>query len=207
MLDSIYQGVKRLLVRSYSNTDGNNHVSVESFKKYFLPRIKIENYNIEIDGRNFYDQPINDLIKQYDEATKISTGQGDDYTTGCLLDFAYFEKNYRLIAADLSKQKVLYSDSRVIQQMIFTGKIKATVASTRVIIYYILEQSKETTLQFSKGTTKVLKIVCMVKYSNINVKLTDTQIKNPLKTAVKNKTGTTLRMSLKMLDGNDLSHY
>ena len=196
-----------MLVRSYSNTDGNNHVSVESFKKYFLPRIKIENYNIEIDGRNFYDQPINDLIKQYDEATKISTGQGDDYTTGCLLDFAYFEKNYRLIAADLSKQKVLYSDSRVIQQMIFTGKIKATVASTRVIIYYILEQSKETTLQFSKGTTKVLKIVCMVKYSNINVKLTDTQIKNPLKTAVKNKTGTTLRMSLKMLDGNDLSHY
>ena len=196
-----------MLVRSYSNTDGNNHVSVESFKKYFLPRIKIENYNIEIDGRNFYDQPINDLIKQYDEATKISTGQGDDYTTGCLLDFAYFEKNYRLIAADLSKQKVLYSDSRVIQQMIFTGKIKATVASTRVIIYYILEQSKETTLQFSKGTTKVLKIVYMVKYSNINVKLTDTQIKNPLKTAVKNKTGTTLRMSLKMLDGNDLSHY
>ena len=156
MLDSIYQGVKRLLVRSYSKTDGNNHVSVESFKKYFLPRIKIENYNIEIDGRNFYDQPINDLIKQYDEATKISTGQGDDYTTGCLLDFAYFEKNYRLIAADLSKQKALDADSRAIQQIIFTGKIKATVANTRVIIFYVLEKSKETILEFSKGTTKVL---------------------------------------------------
>ena len=60
--------------------------------KYFLPRVKIKNYNIEIDGRNFYDQPINDLIKQYDEIRKISTGQGDDYTTGCLLDFSYFEK-------------------------------------------------------------------------------------------------------------------
>ena len=58
-------------------------------KKYFLPRIKIENYNIEIDGRNFYDQPINDPIKQYDE---ISTGQGDDYKTGFLLGFNYFEK-------------------------------------------------------------------------------------------------------------------
>ena len=51
------------------------------------------NYNIEIDGRNFYDQPINDSIKQYDEIRKILTGQGDEYTTGCLLDFDYFEKN------------------------------------------------------------------------------------------------------------------
>ena len=62
-------------------------------KKYFLSRVKIENYNIEIDGKKFYDQPINDSIKQYDEFKKISTGQGDDYTTGCLSDFAYFEKN------------------------------------------------------------------------------------------------------------------
>ena len=57
-------------------------------KKYFLPRIKIENYNIEINGKNFYDQPINDSVKQYDEIRETSTGQGDDYTTGCLLDFA-----------------------------------------------------------------------------------------------------------------------
>ena len=131
-------------------------VSVDSFKKYFLPRFKIENYNIEIDGRNFYDQPINDLIKQYDEIRKISRGQGDDYTTGSLLDFAYFENNYRLIAANLSKQKALDADSRTIQQITFTGKIKATEENTRVIIYYILEKSKETILEFSKGTTKVL---------------------------------------------------
>ena len=62
------------------------------FKKYFLPGVKLENYNIEVDGRNFYDKRINDLIKQYDEITKISTGQGDDYTTGCLLGFSYFLK-------------------------------------------------------------------------------------------------------------------
>ena len=117
-----------------------------SFKKYFLPRVKIENYNIEIDGKSFYDQPINDSIKQYDEIRKISTGQGDDYTTGCLLDFA----------VDLSKQKSLDADSRAIQQIIFTGKIKATVANTRVLIYCILEQSKETKLEFAKVTTKVL---------------------------------------------------
>ena len=72
-------------------------------KKCFLPRVKIENYNIKIDGRIFCDQPINDSFKQHDEIRKISTGKGDDYTTGCLLDFVYFEKKCRLIAADLSK--------------------------------------------------------------------------------------------------------
>ena len=126
-------------------------------KKYFLARVKIENYNIKIDGRNFYDQPINDSIKQNDEVKKVSAGQGDDYTAGCLLEFAYFETNNdRLIAADLSKQKSSEADSRAIQIIIFTGKIKATVANTRVIIYYILEQSNETNLLFFKGTTKLL---------------------------------------------------
>ena len=67
-----------------------------------------------IDGRNFYDQPINDMIKQYDKVRKVSTRQGDDYTTGCLLDYAYFKDNYRLIAANLSKQKALDVDPRAI---------------------------------------------------------------------------------------------
>ena len=71
---------------------GNDITNENSYRKYFLPRLKIKNYNIEIDGRNFYDQPINDWIKQYNEIRKISTGKGDDYTTGCLLDFAFFWK-------------------------------------------------------------------------------------------------------------------
>ena len=154
LLDSSLQ----LFVLAYNNKESNNQVSVHCYKKYFLPRVKIENYNIEIDGRNFYDQPINDSIKQYDEIRKISTGQGDDYTTGCLLDFVYFEKNYRLTAVDLNKQKALYAESRAIQQIIFTGKVKATEDNTRVIIYYILEKSKETMLEFSRGETKVLQL-------------------------------------------------
>ena len=156
LLNSSYQGVKRLFVLAYNNTTGNNQVSIDSFKKSFLPRVKIENYNMEIDGRNFYDQSINDSIKQYIKVRKVSAGQGDDYKTGCLLNFAYFEKNCRLIAADISKHKVLDADSRVNQQIIFTGKMKSAVANTRVMIYYILEQSKEPFLQFSKGTIKVL---------------------------------------------------
>ena len=70
--------------------------------------------------KNFYDQSINDSIKQYDEVRKVSTGEGDGYTTGCLLDFAYFEKNYRLIAADLSNKKALDADSRAMQQVIYS---------------------------------------------------------------------------------------
>ena len=103
-LDASIQGVNRFFVLAYAYS--NNVTNENSFRKYFLPRLKIKNYNIEIDGRNFCDQPNNDLIKQYNEENKISTGQGDDYTTGCLLDFAYFEKNYRLIVADLSKKKL-----------------------------------------------------------------------------------------------------
>ena len=70
--------------------------------------------------------------------------------------FFYFEKNCRIIAVDLSKQKALDADSRVIQQIIFTGTIKEAVANTRVIIFYVVEKSKETILEFSKGATKVL---------------------------------------------------
>ena len=85
-----------MFVLAYDNTVGGDQVSIDLFKKYFLPRFKIENYYIEIDGRNFYDQLINDSIKQYDEIRKISTGQGDDYTTGCLLDFSYFGKKLQI---------------------------------------------------------------------------------------------------------------
>ena len=67
-----------------------------SHTKYFLPRVDITNYNVLIDGRNIYDQPINDLLKQYDEIRKTATGQEDDYTTGCLLDYQYFKDHYRL---------------------------------------------------------------------------------------------------------------
>ena len=139
-------------------------------------------------------------MKQYDEIRKISTGKDHDYTNGCLLDFAYFEKNHRQIATYLRKQRALDADSRVIQRIIFTGKIKSTVENTRAIIFFILKQSKETMLEFAKGATNMLQLHIN---GEINVKLSDTQLKK-LKTAVKDKTGTTLRMSLKMLDGNNL---
>ena len=79
--------------------------------------LKTKNYSIEIDRKYFYDQPINDLIRHYDE---ISTEQGDDYTTSCLLNFAYiFLKKIQIKAADLSKAKALDADSRAFQQIFF----------------------------------------------------------------------------------------
>ena len=115
LLDSSYQGVKRLFVLAYRDQGGANRVTADSHRRYFLPRVKIENYNIEIDGRKFYDQKINDPIKQYNDIRKMLTEKDHDYTTGCLLYFAYFKTNFRLIAADFSKQNALDADSRAIQ--------------------------------------------------------------------------------------------
>ena len=84
--DASFQGTSRLFVLAFDNTNGDNKVKRDSRRKYFLPRVDITNYNVLIDGRNFYDQPIFDQIKKYDEIRKIETGKRDDYTTGCLLD-------------------------------------------------------------------------------------------------------------------------
>ena len=100
--DASTQGVKKLFVLAYVREYGD--ATENSHRKYSLPRMKIKNYNIEIDGRNFYDQSVNDLIKQYDEMRKISTGHGDDYTTGCLLDYVYLKDDCRIITADLRSQ-------------------------------------------------------------------------------------------------------
>ena len=100
--------------------------------------MKIKNYNIEIDGKNFCDQSINDSIKQYDKIRKILTGQSDDYTTGCLLDYVYFKEDFRKITADLSKKKALDTEPQAIQQIIFTGQVD----DEALTVFYILEQSK-----------------------------------------------------------------
>ena len=123
-LDVSFQGVNRLFVLAFDNIEnGNKMVERDSHRKYFLPRVDISDYNVLIDGRNFYDQPINDQIKKYDEIRKNATGKGDNYTTGCLLDYQYFKDHYQLIAVDLSKQKKLHADTRAIQQTEFYRKL------------------------------------------------------------------------------------
>ena len=105
-----------------------------------------------INGENFFDQPIKNSKITYEKIRKIAKGQGDDYTTGCLLDYPYFKDSYKMIAVDLSKQQALDADPRAIQQINFTGNLDR-VGNTRIC--FILEQAKESILNFSLGTVKV----------------------------------------------------
>ena len=106
-----------------------------------------------IDGKNFFDQPVKNDKVTYENIRKITIGQGDDYTTGCLLDYTYFKKYYKTIAVDLSKQQALDADPKAIRQINFTANLD-TPGRTR--IYFILEKAKETVFEFSQGTVKVL---------------------------------------------------
>ena len=147
-LDSSFQGVNRLFVMAYNRATGQPTRNGQ--QKYYLPRIDLEKYNVIIDGRNFYDNPIESDIEKYRELKKVMIGKREDYTTGSLLDFNYFDKHYKLVAVDLSKQKELDADPRAIQQIEFKYML-----GTNSTIYCVIEKSKENILEFYKGTVKV----------------------------------------------------
>ena len=147
-LDPSFQDVNRLFVMAYNRV--NDQPTRNGQQKYYLPRIDLNKYNVIIDGRNFYDNPIESDIEKYRELKKVMIGKGQDYTTGSLLDFNYFKKHYELVAVDLSKQNELDADPRAIQQIEFKYMLE-----TNSTIYWVLEKSKETILQFYKGAVKV----------------------------------------------------
>ena len=147
-LDPSFQGVNRLFVMAYNNA--NDQPNRNGQQKYYLPRITLNKYNVIIDGRNFYNNEIESDIEKYRELKKVMISKGEDYTTGSLLDYNYFKKHYKLVAIDLSKQKELVVDPRAIQQIEFKYML-----GTDSTIYWVLEKSKETILEFYKGTVKV----------------------------------------------------
>ena len=147
-LDLSFQGVNRLFVMAYNRANGQP--SRNGQQKYYFPRIDLKKYNVIIDGRNFYDNPIESDIEKYRELKKVMIGKGEGHTTGSLFDFNYFDKHYKLVAVDLSKQKELDADPRAIQQIKFKY-----ILGTNSTIYWVLEKSKETILEFYKGTVKV----------------------------------------------------
>ena len=106
-----------------------------------------------IDGKQFFDQPVKNDKITYENIRKIATGQGDDYTTGCLLDHIYFKNYYKMIAIDLSKQQTLDADPKAIQQINVTANLDRD-GNTR--FYFIIEEAKETAFEFSQETVKVL---------------------------------------------------
>ena len=146
-----------------------------------------------IDERNFFDQPINSMAKTYKNIRKIPTGQGFDYTAGCLLDYSYFKDHYKMTAIDLSKQQALDADPKAIQQFNFAANLDR---ARNTAMFFITEEAKETVLDFSQGTVKVFGSVIkceqfyfyqhkMTQYNSLNVKLSNSQV-NKLKPAIKN---------------------
>ena len=148
LVEPSFQGINRFFVLAFEgDTQRTSHSG------YYLPNVEIKDYNIKIDGENFFDQPIKNNKVTYQNIRKTATGQGDDYTTGCLLGYPYFMDTYEMIAVDLSKQQTLDADPRAIQQI----NSKANLDRARnTRIYFILEEPKETILDFSQGTVKVL---------------------------------------------------
>ena len=148
LVEPSFQGVNRLFVLAFKNDAQRT-----SAKGYYLPNVELKDCNIMINGENFFDQPVKNNDVTYENIRKIATGQRDDYTTACLLDYPYLKDSYKMIAVDLRKQQALDADPRAIQQMSFTANLDR-IGNTR--IYFILEEAKETILDFSQGTVKVL---------------------------------------------------
>ena len=128
--------MNRLFVPSFeSNTVSEGH------SRYFLRNVKIKAYNVTIDGKNFFDQPVKKYLRTNENIWKIETVQGDDYTTGCLLDYNYFKKYYKMIAIDLSKQQALDADLKAMHQINFTWSLDWDGNTT---MFFIIEEAKET---------------------------------------------------------------
>ena len=107
LIEPSFQEVNRLFVLAFENDDHRT-----SDDRYYLPNVEIKDYNIMINGENFFDQPIKNNKVTYENIIKIAIGKGDYYTTGCLLDYPYFADTYKMIAVDLSKQQALDADPR-----------------------------------------------------------------------------------------------
>ena len=113
----------------------------------------MKDYNVHIDGKHFFHQPINNDTKTYENIRKIATGQGDDYTTGCLLDYPYFKENYKMIAIDLSNNKLM---TLLLGQFNNQFHCKSRQSRKNNNDFCIIEEAKETVSYFSQGTVKIL---------------------------------------------------
>ena len=122
----------------------------QAIKKYYLPNVEIKDQNVMIDGKNIFDQTVQNNKMTYEN---IASGQGDDYTNGFLLDYAYFRDIYKMIAIDLSKHQALDADLKPILQINFKASLDRT-GNTR--IFFFLEEPKETVLEVLQGIVKVL---------------------------------------------------
>ena len=142
LIDPTFTNVNRLFVLAYQNADDR-----QSFSQFYLPNVIVKDYNIIIDKLAFFDLPIK-TEEVYEKIINIS--RNNEYTTGNLLDYDYFQKYYELIATDLSKQQVLQENEDLIQQINFIGRL------TETAVFIIIEKKEHTILEFSQNFANVL---------------------------------------------------
>ena len=149
LIDPTFTNVNRLFILSFERIEENNVKKDyrDSFSHYYVPKVEIKDFSVLIDGKSFFDLPVKNEEEAYEKIIEMSNN--NDYTTGNLLDFAYFKENYRLIAIDLSKQTKLKDP----QQISFIGKLLATGGAT---MFFIIEKSKVATLNFSQKSVTII---------------------------------------------------
>ena len=148
MVEPRFKGVNRLFVLAFEY-----EAQRISHSSYYLTNVELNDYNIMINEEKIFDQPVKDNNVTYENIRKVATGQGDDYRTGCLLDYPYFKDSYKMIPVDLSKQNEVDANPRATQQINFTANLNRAGDKR---IYFIQEEAKETKPDFSEGTVKVL---------------------------------------------------
>ena len=111
LIEPSFQSVNRLFALAFENDAQRT-----SSKRYYLPNIEIKDYNVMIDGKTFLNQRVKNNTITHENITQIATGQEDDYTAGCLLNYIYFKNYYKIIVVDLSKQQALDADPKATQQ-------------------------------------------------------------------------------------------
>ena len=94
LIDPTFTSVNRLFVLFFLRN--NNTDSRYSFSNYYVPKVKVNDFNVLIDGKSFFDLSVKNEEEGYEKIIDMSNN--NDYTTGNLLDFAYYKKHYRLIA-------------------------------------------------------------------------------------------------------------
>ena len=144
LIDPTFTNVNRLFVLAYQNVDDR-----QSYDEFYLPKVMVKDYNVIIDKLAFFDLPIKTEEEAYEKIIDIS--KNNEYTTGNLLDYDYFKKDYKLIAIDLSKQQVLQENEDLIQQINFFGRL--TEAAN---VFIIIEKKEKTILEFSQNLANVL---------------------------------------------------
>ena len=151
LIDPTFTNVNRLFALSFQRIAAENNTTKDHryfFSHYYVPNVKIKDSNVLIDGKSFFDLPLKSEGEAYEKIIDMSNN--NDYTTGNLLDFAYFKENYRLIATDLSKQTKLKDP----QQINFIGKLENQAHGA--IMFFIMEKSEETTFNFLQNSITII---------------------------------------------------